>query len=85
MSLDICVAHSRGGIDYVLMQALENASRGAGSSRHVMNFLTQVEVDLDSPDFGNSTKPIGGFYIEEQVRGLERELGWRMREEARRG
>ena len=30
MSLDICVAHSQGGIGYVLMQALENVLRGAG-------------------------------------------------------
>ena len=26
MSLDICVAHSQGGIAYLLLQALENAS-----------------------------------------------------------
>ncbi len=28
MSLDICVAHSQGGIAYLLMQAMENALRG---------------------------------------------------------
>jgi carbamate kinase len=67
------------------MQALENALRGAGSSRHVMSLLTQVEVDPDDPAFGNFTKPIEGFYTEEQARGLERELGWRMREDAGRG
>ena len=50
-----------------------------------MSLLTQVEVDPDDPAFGNSTKPIGGFYTEEQARGLERELGWRMREDAGRG
>ena len=32
MSLDICVAHSQGGIAYLLMQALENALREADSS-----------------------------------------------------
>ena len=31
MSLDICVAHSQGGIAYLLMQALENALREAES------------------------------------------------------
>ena len=35
MSLDICVAHSQGGIAYLLMQALENALREADDTRHV--------------------------------------------------
>ena len=30
MRLDVCVAHSQGGIGYILMQALENAMRRAG-------------------------------------------------------
>src|SRR5918999_5730314 len=36
MSLDICVAHSQGGIAYLLMQALENALREADNARHVV-------------------------------------------------
>src|SRR2546423_1016651 len=39
MSLDICVAHSQGGIAYLLMQALENALREADSARHVACLL----------------------------------------------
>ena len=35
MSLDICVAHSQGGIAYLLMQALENVLRENGNQRHV--------------------------------------------------
>ena len=49
MSLDICVAHSQGGIAYLLMQAMENALRDAGNQRHVACLLTQVEVDADDP------------------------------------
>ena len=45
MPLDICVAHSQGGIAYLLMQALENALRKADNPRHVVCLLTQVEVD----------------------------------------
>ena len=44
MSLDICVAHSQGGIAYLLMQALENTLRRAGDPRHVVCLLTQVEL-----------------------------------------
>lgn len=85
MSLDICVAHSQGGIAYLLMQALENALRGAGNPRHVVCLLTQVEVDPDDPAFDNPTKPIGFFYSEEEASALSAELGWRMVEDAGRG
>src|SRR5262249_29440973 len=34
MPMDICVAHSQGGIAYLLMQAIENALREVGSQRH---------------------------------------------------
>ena len=51
MPLDICVAHSQGGIAYLLVQAIENALREAGSSRHAACLLTQVEVDEDDPAF----------------------------------
>ena len=85
MSLDICVAHSQGGIAYLLMQALENALRRAGSARHVVCLLTQVEVDPDDPAFGEPSKPIGYFYDEAEAEEIRATLGWTMREDAGRG
>ncbi len=85
MSLDICVAHSQGGIAYLLMQALENALREIGNKRHVVCLLTQVEVDPDDPAFKNPTKPIGPPYDEAEARAIAAELGWEMREEKGRG
>lgn len=85
MSLDICVAHSQGGIAYLLMQALENALREIGNKRHVVCLLTQVEVDPDDPAFKNPTKPIGMFYDEAEAKAVAAELGWEMREEKGRG
>jgi len=85
MSLDICVAHSQGGIAYLLMQALENALRERGNGRHVVCLLTQVEVDPDDPAFDKPTKPIGYFYDRDQARALGDELGWHMVEDAGRG
>jgi carbamate kinase len=85
MPLDICVAHSQGGIAYLLMQALENALREKGNPRHVVCLLTQVEVDLDDPAFGNPTKPIGYFYDAQEAQALASELGWKMKEDAGRG
>ena len=70
MSLDICVAHSQGGVAYLLLQAMENALRAVGNARHVVCLLTQVEVDPDDPAFDDPTKPIGYFYSEEEAEAL---------------
>jgi carbamate kinase len=85
MSLDICVAHSQGGIAYLLMQALENALREADNQRHVAVLLTQVEVDPNDPGFKNPTKYVGAFFNEEQAGIVGRELGWQMKQDGARG
>jgi len=85
MSLDICVAHSQGGIAYLLMQALENALREKGNPRHVVCLLTQVEVDPEDSAFQNPTKPIGYFYSREEAEAIAKEMGWLMKEDAGRG
>jgi carbamate kinase len=84
MRLDICVAHSQGGIAYLLMQAMENALRAGGSERMVECVLTQVEVDRDDPAFGNPSKPIGPFFKEPEAKALMAQ-GWNMMEDAGRG
>ena len=85
MPLDICVAHSQGGIAYLLMQAMENALREADSDRDVASLLCQVEVDPDDPAFLNPTKPIGPFFSEDEARKIGREIGWLMKEDSGRG
>lgn len=85
MSMDICVAHSQGGIGYLLMQAIENALREQGNQRHVASLLTQVEVDADDPAFRNPTKFVGPFFTEEEAKNISKELNWAMREDSGRG
>jgi carbamate kinase len=85
MSLDICVAHSQGGIAYLLMQALENALREHDSQRHVACLLTQVEVDPKDAAFQNPTKFVGAFFTEQQAQDVGRELGWAMKQDGQRG
>lgn len=85
MTLDICVAHSQGGIAYLLMQALENALREADSQRHVACLLTQVEVDPADAAFKNPTKYVGPFFTKENAEAVGRELGWNMKEDGARG
>lgn len=85
MTLDICVAHSQGGIAYLIVQALENALREADSPRHVACLLSQVEVDPNDPAFQNPTKYIGPFFSKEQADEVSTELGWLMKEDGKRG
>ncbi|MBM08528.1 MAG: carbamate kinase [Magnetovibrio sp.] len=85
MPLDICVAHSQGGIAYLLVQSLESALREADSSRHVACLLTQVEVDETDPAFQEPSKPIGPFYEKNEALRIGDKMGWIMREDAGRG
>ncbi|HUG76163.1 MAG TPA: carbamate kinase [Burkholderiales bacterium] len=84
MRLDVCVAHSQGGIGYILIQALENAMRRSGIERQAACVVTQVEVDAKDPAFGQPSKPIGPFFDEGEARAWEKK-GWRMMQDAGRG
>ena len=84
MRLDVCVAHSQGGIGYMLIQALENEMRRSGKPRDVTCVVTQVEVDPDDPAFADPSKPIGPFFSEREAHEFEHK-GWRMMEDAGRG
>lgn len=85
MPLDICVAHSQGGIAYLLMQAIENSLREIGNERHVAVLLTQVEVNANDPAFGKPSKPIGAFYSKDEAAAIGEKLGWLMQEDSGRG
>jgi carbamate kinase len=84
MRLDVCVAHSQGGIGYLLIQAMENALARAGRTRQVACVLTEVEVDRADPAFAAPSKPVGPFFTEEEARELIA-TGWNMMEDAGRG
>ena len=84
MRLDVCVAHSQGGIGYMLMQALENEMRRGGVERQVACVITQVEVDPADQAFDKPSKPIGPFFSAAEARDLEAK-GWEMMEDAGRG
>ena len=84
MRLDVCVAHSQGGIGYLVIQSLENAMRRAGIDRVAACVVTQVRVDDDDPAFRSPSKPIGPFFCESEARGFEAK-GWDMMEDAGRG
>jgi carbamate kinase len=84
MRLDVCVAHSQGGIGYMLIQALENEMRHAGIERLAACVLTQVEVDPGDAAFARPSKPIGPFFSAAEARDLQAK-GWHMTEDSGRG
>ena len=85
MRLDVCVAHSQGGIAHLMMQGMEDELARAEHDRRVACILTRVEVDAQDPAFKNPSKPIGPFFSAAEARNLESQLGWTMMEDAGRG
>ena len=65
--------------------ALIEAELQAVSGRPVACLLTHVRVAEDDPAFRRPTKPIGPFYSEAEARQLERDRGWSMAADSRRG
>lgn len=85
MRLDVCVAHSQGGIAHLMMQGMEDELERAEHERRVACILTRVEVDAEDPAFTHPSKPVGPFFTEEEARELQAQLGWNMMEDAGRG
>lgn len=81
-----CTAMSQGYIGYHLQQAIDEelVSRGM-SDIPVVSMLTQVVVDPNDPAFSNPTKPIGGYYSEEEAKKLMEETEDVYVEDAGRG
>jgi len=85
MPMDVCVAHSQGGIGYMLQQSLTNVLARHGITTPVTSIVTQVEVDPNDPAFANPTKPVGRFFSEEDARRIAGETDWKFIEDAGRG
>jgi carbamate kinase len=83
--LDVCVAATQSEIGYLLQRAIEYELRQIGLFTPVMTVLTQVRVDENDPAFQNPTKPIGPFYSGRDAEAKQRDLGWKMIEDAARG
>ena len=85
MRLDVCVAHSQGGIGHLLMQGLEDELARAGIDRQVGCVVTRVSVDAGDEAFRKPSKPVGPFFCAAEAADLQRTLGWTMVEDAGRG
>jgi carbamate kinase len=83
--LDVCGADSQGAIGYALQQTLQNELYRRKIKKPVATIVTQVLVDKDDPAFKNPAKPIGSFMDEAEARRREKDMGWRVIEDAGRG
>ena len=85
MPMDVCVAHSQGGMGYMLQQSLGNVMREAGLPANVCAMVTQVEVDAADPAFQHPTKPVGRFFSADEARQMAQQTGWSFAEDSGRG
>jgi len=84
LPLDICGAHTQGGIGYLLQRELNNAFKRMNVERIAVTVITQTVVDPNDMAFVNPTKPIGPFYTKQRAEVLQKQ-GWNMAEDAGRG
>ena len=84
LPLDICGAHTQGGMGYVFQREITNAFVKRGIYKSAFTIITQVLVDKDDPALQNPTKPIGPFFTKEKIAPMI-EQGWSVTEDAGRG
>ena len=85
MPMDVCVAHSQGGMGYMLQQSLANVLARHGMATTVSSIVTEVEVDLADPAFAHPTKPVGRFFAQADAERMAAATGWDFVEDSGRG
>ncbi len=85
MPMDVCVAHSQGGMGYMLQQSFANVLLDHGLDVVVSCIVTEVEVDAADPAFAKPTKPVGRFFSEAEAAEMARKTGWFFGEDSGRG
>ncbi len=81
--LPVLSAMTQGQIGHLLTAALADAAGDPGLP--AVCVVTHTVVDAADPAFGNSTKPIGPFFTEEQARSLGQQRGWAVGKDGDRG
>lgn len=75
LSMDVAVAHTQGGIGYMLARGIADALAQRGLSRPVVALVTQTLVAADDPAFEAPTKPIGSYMTAAQAEQMDDEWG----------
>ncbi len=86
VDLPECTAMSQGYIGFHLQNALQAEIYNQKKNWYVASVVTQIEVDKNDPAFENPTKPIGGFYSQEEAEEMmAKDPALVMQEDAGRG
>ena len=65
LPLGVLIAHTQGGIGYIIQQSLQNLLSKKGLEKEVVTFISQVKVDPNDPKLKDPTKFIGKHYDKE--------------------
>jgi carbamate kinase len=85
LPLDICGAHSQGGIGYILQREINNTFKERGIEKIAYTVVTQCLVDRNDPAFQKPTKPVGPFFTKEKIQTMVDQEKWAVVEDAGRG
>jgi carbamate kinase len=85
LPLDICGAHSQGGIGYILQREINNVFAKRRIDKIAYTVVTQCLVDKNDPAFQKPTKPVGSFFKKENIQPMVEKDGWAVVEDAGRG
>lgn len=84
--LSSCVADTQGAIGLQIQQALADELEKRKLTGKAVTIVTQVEVSPTDPGFNVPDKPIGEFYLKEQLPTLKKQHpDWILKQDANRG
>ena len=75
------IAHTQGGIGYIVQQSLQNLLSKKGLEKEVVTFISQVRVDPNDLNLKNPTKFIGKRYPKEIAIQMMKKFNWQMKEQ----
>ncbi|MAV64263.1 MAG: carbamate kinase [Candidatus Marinimicrobia bacterium] len=81
LPLGVLIAHTQGGIGYIVQQSLQNLLSKKGLEKEVVTFVSQVKVDPNDPKLKNPTKFIGKHYTKELAAEMIEKFNWQMKEQ----
>ncbi len=81
LPLGVLIAHTQGGIGYIIQQSLQNLLSMKGLEKEVVTFVSQVRVNPNDPNLKNPTKFIGKRYKKKSASEMMERFNWQMKEQ----
>tara|TARA_B100001287_G_C22619742_1_gene499417 strand:+ start:254 stop:1210 length:957 start_codon:yes stop_codon:yes gene_type:complete len=81
LPLGVLIAHTQGGIGYIIQQSLQNLLSKKGLEKEVVTFVSQVKVDPKDPKLKNPTKFIGKHFTKDLASEMIKKFNWQMKEQ----